>query len=107
MESVIKLLLFYLQCVLMYATVLDYFSNTADFFHISPGVKQGEPLSPILFILFVNNMQNEISENINAMRILNEILIFMLMYADDRDLFANSEMEVQKVLDNLSDYCSE
>ena len=47
--------------------------KTSDFFDISLGVKQGEPLSPILFILFVNDMHKEMSTNMNALRILNEI----------------------------------
>ena len=36
-------------------------------------------------------MQKELSENINELSILNEISNFMLMYADDTVLFANSE----------------
>ena len=36
-------------------------------------------------------MHKEMSENINALRILNETSIFMLMYANDTVLFANSE----------------
>ena len=47
--------------------------KTSDFFDISLGLKQGEPLSPILFILFVNDMHKEMSTNMNALRILNEI----------------------------------
>ena len=35
-------------------------SNTSKFFDISLGVKQGEPLSPILFILFVNDAQRNV-----------------------------------------------
>ena len=66
-------------------------SNTSEFFDVSLGVEQGEPLSPILFILFVNDMHKEMCEHINASRTLNEISIFMLMYADDTILIANSE----------------
>ena len=46
------------------------------------------------------------SENINALRILNDISISMLMYADDTVLFANSETELQKLLDNFSVCCN-
>ena len=66
-------------------------SNTSEFFDVSLGVEQGEPLSPILFILFVIDMHKQMSEHINASRTLNEISIFMLMYADDTILIANSE----------------
>ena len=33
--------------------------------------------------------------------------MFMLMHVDDTDRFVNSEMELQKQLDNLSDFCNE
>ena len=87
----------------MYANVRNYVrlrSNTSDFFDVSLGVKQGEPLSSILFISFVNDMHKQMSEKINAVRIVNEISSFMLMYADYTVLFANSESELQKMLDN-------
>ena len=45
-------------------------------------------------------MHKQMSEKINAVRIVNEISSFMLMYADYTVLFANSESELQKMLDN-------
>ena len=70
----------------MYEIVL--FSNILEFFDVSIGVKQGEPLSPVLFILFVNDMHKEMFKHINALMILNEISIFILTFADDTVLFA-------------------
>ena len=36
---------------------------------------------------------------------LNMIKVFMLLYADDIEIFANSAEELQQGLDLLSDYC--
>ena len=57
-------------------------------------------LSPIAFV-----KKEEMSQNINAMKILNDISIFMLKYADDTVRFANSEMELPKLF-AVSDYCN-
>ena len=62
------------------------FSNTSYFWDNSNGVKEGEPLSPILFIYFHNHMQEEMSIHINAMRILN-------LYADVCRQFRNGIIE--------------
>ena len=56
----------------MYTTVrscVRLLSNTSEFFDISIGVKQGDFVSPILFILFLNDMHKEMSKNNNALRI--------------------------------------
>ena len=45
----------------MYANIKSYVSNDdmmSDFFSSEVGVRQGENLSPILFALFVNDLQN-------------------------------------------------
>ena len=112
------------NCVRLISNILEFFDVSLDYLFLTPnsrsvyragvslnihsftlGVEQGEPLSPILFISFVNDMHKEMSEQIYAVRILNEICIFMLMYADYPVLFANSESELQKMLDNLSVHC--
>ena len=111
------------NCVRLISNILEFFDVSLDYLFLTPnsrsvfragvslnihsftlGVEQGKHLSPILFISFVNDMHKETSEKINAF-ILNEISLFMLMYADYPVLFANSESELQKMLDNLSVYC--
>ena len=51
-------------------------------------------------------MHKEMSENIDALRTLNKISSFMLMYADDTVLHANSETMLHTLCDNLSVYCN-
>ena len=54
------------------------------------GVKQGDPSSSLLFIMFVNNIMSNINTNLEGIFTINEIKIFLLSYADDQVLFATS-----------------
>ena len=49
-------------------------------------------------------MYSELSINVNPIRSLHDISIFMLMYADDTILFSNSEKELQLSLNNDEKY---
>ena len=69
------------------------------------GVRQGECLSPLLFSLFINDIEQEFIRNgVNGLDV-NMIKLFMLLYADDIVLFAESAKDLQDGLDNLSVYC--
>jgi hypothetical protein len=53
------------------------------------GVKQGEPISPLLFSLFVYNMYESLQSPENPAFTLNEIQIYLLLFADDIVLFSD------------------
>ena len=74
------------------------------------GLRQGENLSPILFSLFVNDMEHYLSNNSsvglnfpnNDLQSLLKTVV--LLYADDMILFAESEDEM---LNDFSKYCKD
>jgi len=74
----------------------------SDYFESELGLKQGCLLSPLLFSLFLNDMDEEICGGIR----LYELNIPLLMYADDIVLLAESATDLQSMINNLEHYCA-
>ena len=92
----------------MYDTVkvcVKSMNNMSEFFKSYVGVKQGEPLSPLLFICFINDMANDLLSNGISSFNINHFQMFMLFFTDDTVLFANTLEELQILMDNLNEYC--
>ena len=68
------------------------------------GVKQGCIISPILFNLFLNDLQESISLGSHGID-LDTIKLFVLLFADDLVLFAETVIELQRMINRLAVYC--
>ena len=78
-------------------TCIKVQNNFTTFLSSHAGLKQGDPLSAILFVLFINDLVEEVSLNTNqAAFSVQDINLFMLLYADDIVLFSKSPSELQK-----------
>ena len=85
----------------------------SEFFRCTAGVRQGENLSPILFAIYLNDFQSFLAERVDGLIDLNSHLeefdmfakLCVLLYADDTVILAESEQDLQRALDSLSEYC--
>ena len=81
------------------------------FFQCNNGLRQGENLSPVLISLFLNDLEHHLSKNNSVGLNLYDcdlrsfLKIIVLLYADDTVLFAESEEEMQLLLNDFSSYC--
>ena len=81
----------------------------SDLFDCSIGVKQGCSLSPLLFSLYLDELETlleEVSGEIDFPR-LAELLIAILLFADDIALFSYTTKGLQRQLDILQAFCSD
>ena len=79
--------------------------NISQFFENFVGLLQGEVLSPMLFALYVNDLENVFLNEGNMPIELNTLSLFNIMYADDMVICAESASELQNMLNTLSNYC--
>ena len=78
----------------------------SEIFSVEKGVLQGEPLSPMLFSLFLNDFENEFIESLCIPVEIRNIALFLLMYADDTIIFSETVDGLQTMLNSLFNYCS-
>ena len=77
-----------------------------NFFSYEKGVRQGFPLSPLLFNLYINDIFKLIDDKTKQSPELEEHSpINVLMYADDLVIFAHSEKQLQSHVTLLSEFC--
>jgi hypothetical protein len=79
----------------------------SDFIRSTIGVKQGCPLSPTLFGIYIDELETFLHEHIqdNDGCILHQVLISILLFVDDVVLLSSSPEGLQRQLDALSLFC--
>ena len=83
-----------------------HMNSLTDFFDSNIGLFQGEITSPILFSLFLNDIENYFQLNLLEGIWLGEVLVYLLMFADDAVLLSETAEGLQKMLLKLESYCS-
>lgn len=103
--SVLKSLYFKSLRVLNYLKMrLDKNGNLSVFFGIALGLKQVEPLSPILFVLYVNDINDSLDFNNLTESDFNRLASYLFVFADDIALFTADKNSLLAKLDALHRY---
>ena len=78
--------------------------KTTNFFKYEKGVQQGNPLSPLLFNLYINDIFESIT-NKDPVSLDDSYFLNGLMYADDLIILSTTTKGLQDSLDLLNNYC--
>ena len=93
----------------------------SNFFTSNLGVRQGENLSPILFSIFLNDLTQFMSSKFEGLADFSKstfellsgndfdvyLRLYLLLYADDTVLLAESQSDLQYALNAMSEYCKD
>ena len=79
--------------------------KTTNFFNYEKGVHQGNPISPLLFNIFINDLFDKLKSTQDIS--LDDTQTFnILMYADDLIILSTSKENLQTNLNLLNEYCN-
>jgi hypothetical protein len=93
----------------MYENVIAKFKNTEGWskeINCNIGVKQGCPLSPTLFGIYIDKLEECLEKEGCVGPTLTSIVINLLLYDDDIVLMARSPHDLENQLRILKDFCS-
>ena len=92
-------------------------NSHSAFLNCDIGVRQGDNLSPLLFALYLNDLQDHLAEAYNGLfascsliqyMVQDEDLfkLFTILYANDRVIFAESRQELQAASHGMHNFCT-
>lgn len=104
-SKIINVLASLYSCALM---LIKSGGSLSEEVHITEGVMQGEVLSPLLFAIFLEDLEEFlIRRGVKGIHIGIFIRMIIMGYADDLVLFALTWEEMEQLLFHLLEYCQE
>ena len=88
----------------MYNTIKScviYKSSYSNFSASNVSLKQGDPSPPLLFLRFVNDIFENINTDLANIFSLNDLKLFLILYADDQVVFATSPESLKPILTDI------
>ena len=91
-----------------YSTVkscIKFNNNYSEYFDISLDLKQGAIISPLMWAVFIEDLEMFLQVGPNSGISIDDIIIILLLFADDITIFGHSPKDLQNSLNRLKDYC--
>ena len=92
----------------MYSEVkscVRHLNTLSDLFDCDVGLMQGEICSPILFSLFISDIETSLHDNVDAGITLEQLSLYLILFADDMVIFSDTPEGLQLSLNRLQRYC--
>jgi hypothetical protein len=86
-------------------TCVKYKRTLSNSFTSDIGLKLGDPSLPLIFMLFVNDLIDNIDSNLSDIFTVNELKLFLILFADDQVLFVKFSETLQSMLNDVENYC--
>ena len=65
-------------------------ASYSDYFSYAVGLRQGEVMSPILFSLFVEDLELYLQDSVTSGLSIDDIVLIVLLFADDMAILGKS-----------------
>jgi len=78
----------------------------SEYFTYAVGLRQGEVMSPILFSLFVEDLELYLQQDVHDGIHIDDLVLILLLFADDMAIVGKTPLEIQNQLDRLLEYCN-
>ena len=73
-------------------------SQVSNWFKVTQGTPQGDPISPLLFLLCINPIIEHINQKGKGYKLNKWVKISILAYANDLVLIGSNRKEIEKIL---------
>ena len=81
-------------------------ATKSRFFTSFNGLKQRDPSPPLIFMLFIIGIVQNINVGIENIFTVDDMQLFLMLYADDAVVFAKSPEVLQSILFDIESYCT-
>ena len=71
-------------------------NSYSDFFNCAIGLKQGEVLSPVLFSLFLDDLELFLEKDVNSGLSYDDLIFILMLFADDMVIFGKSVTDIHQ-----------